>query len=183
MTTFEFKRNVQPNAERATTSLTAWGERKPLASVVLNIVRQVNERELRPVAASDASTAFQPRTLLALMTYCYATGIYGSQDMESVMRQDSVFRMLCGHEFPSWRTLRRFRRLNHDLIHPCLGETLHAARRTAPADPSGTSLGERGGQTLTGPARREMLNREESFAEAGQRIEKAMFIDSMTIED
>ena len=92
---------------------------------------------LEPVCAPGAGLAFQPRSLLAVLTYCYATDIYGSQEVEDLMRSDGVFRSVCGDDVPDAHTLRRFRRHNHDALEHCLFSVLRllADQRGAhPAD-------------------------------------------------
>ena len=82
-------------------------EDKELADLVLESVRLVDEGELNPPAGAAASPAFQPRGMLALLTYCYAIGVYGSQDVELMMREDASLRALCGWDIPDWRIVRR----------------------------------------------------------------------------
>ena len=72
--------------------------------------------------------AYQPRTLLALLTYAYALGIYASSDVEAMMRADNNFRHLCAGEFPHWKVLRHFRRAKSTLSEQM------AACRARPAD-------------------------------------------------
>jgi len=45
-------------------------------------VSAVDENVLCLVARRDAGFAFQPKPLLALLTYCYACETYGSNDIE-----------------------------------------------------------------------------------------------------
>ena len=74
MTTLEPKTNIRPCMARyliASDPITATGPHS-LAQVVQASVRAVDERTLYPVARSDAGLAFQPKTLLALLSYCYA---------------------------------------------------------------------------------------------------------------
>src|SRR5688500_1625142 len=79
-----------------------------LARAVWEAVEGVPSGSLEPVARRDAGVAYQPRTLLALLTYAYALGIYASSDIEGMMRADRNFRHLCAGEFPRWQVLRRF---------------------------------------------------------------------------
>jgi hypothetical protein len=147
--------------------------------VVLEAVRRIDGHVLRPVASVHAGIAFRTRMLLAMVTYCYAAGIYGSQDIEVVMREDATFRFLCGNEFPGWKAIRRFRSYNRDAIQRCLEETLRGAtqlpnRREAAAPP---------GQKSTHPDRQEGWIQEQFALEAEERIERAMWIDSMALDD
>jgi hypothetical protein len=58
--------------------------------------------------------------LLALLTYCYASGVYGSEDIEWDCQNDPTARSLCGNASPNQETIRRFRRANRPLIEACL---------------------------------------------------------------
>ncbi|HXG48887.1 MAG TPA: transposase [Methylomirabilota bacterium] len=90
-------------------------------------MREFADDELDPVVAANAGTACQARQMLAVITYCYAVGTYRSQDIEATMREDVLFRLACGNEFPGWRMIRRFRRLNREAIRLLLEETFRRA--------------------------------------------------------
>jgi transposase len=131
---------------------------------VRSAVRSIEEAALQRVARPDAGLAFEPRTLLALLSYCYARDIYGSADVEDVLRRDANFRRICHNEFPGARVIRRFRRENREALHRCLTKALRALAKGEPPgedhEAAGTALAE----------------------EASRRIMKAMFIDSMESE-
>jgi transposase len=97
-------------------------------------VRDINAQNLRRVAPADAGIAFEPKTLLALLTYCYARRIYSSEDVEAVLRKDCGFRELCRNEFPGADLLRRFRRQNHESLQHCLQETLRFSHPVSSSD-------------------------------------------------
>jgi len=149
---------------------------------VLEVTRSANARELQPVASAGAGLAFQPFALLTVVTYYYSVGIYGSQDIEAEMRRDAPFRQLCDGEFPDWRLLRRFRRLNHEVIHECLArlltKTAHAkfVRQTEHA----LALLQQTRDALASVNEPELHR---SSYEAENRIAQAMFIDSMAEDD
>jgi len=143
------------------------GEAKPtsLTQAVRAAVRATDESLLRFVARRDAGLAFEPRTLLALLSYCYARDIFGSADVEDVLRRDAHFRHLCNNEFPDARLLRRFRRDNREALHRCLTSALRAL--AAPPTESGHA---------------DEANDLEFAEEATRRIMKSTFIDSMTVD-
>src|SRR5262245_11872733 len=91
-----------------------------LMKAVQAAVLATEAESLQAVARQDAGVAYQPRTLLALLTYCYAREIYGSEAVEDVMRRDLEFRQLCHNEFPGARLIRRFRRENREALRGCL---------------------------------------------------------------
>lgn len=130
-----------------------------LTQAVRAAVRATDEGSLRPVARRDAGFAYEPRTLLTLLSYCYAREIFASADVEDILRHDVVFRQLCNNEFPGALLIRRFRRENREALQRCLADVLRAVAvpgRQAAADPA---------------------------EEAARRIMNAVFIDSMASED
>jgi len=137
------------------------GGRRSLTQAVRSAVRAIEEAALQRVARRDAGLAFEPRTLLALLSYCYARDIYGSADIEDVLRRDANFRLICHNEFPGTRVIRRFRRENREALHRCLTAALRMLAEGAPKiadeEAAGTAVAE----------------------DASRRIMKAMFIDSM----
>src|SRR5262245_35382171 len=110
---------ISPELPSMPADLSLWLDKKSLVSLVLDAVLSVDDSTLRPVAAATAGIAFRPKTMLALLTYCYAVGIYGSENIEDVMYQDAIFRDFCGNEIPDWKSLKRFRRHNRDAIQKC----------------------------------------------------------------
>src|SRR5213082_2735009 len=66
-----------------------------LQDLVLAAVRQIDPR-LIPVPAAGAGIACQPRVLLGLLTCCYASGVFSSQEIEARVRKDPILNTLCG---------------------------------------------------------------------------------------
>jgi len=184
MTSVESKKTPQRQGDtQLYGSLNAWVEKKPLAGVVLEAVRRIDNGALKPVASAQAGVAFRTRMLLAMVTYCYAAVIYGSQDIEAVMREDATFRFLCGNEFPGWKVIQRFRCYNREVIQRCLEEVLRGASQVRLADGEGEPTATARAGTV-GIARRHETWVEQQFAtEAEERIERAMLIDNLALED
>jgi hypothetical protein len=143
-------------------------ETRTLLADVQLAVRATATNELRRVAATDAGLAFQPRGLLSLLVYCYATGTFSSADIEDMMRKDVTFRDLCHGEFPSARHLQRFRRENRSAVRDCLLRVLQRQHRS-PEPPEGTA-----GRVSVEEGLQE---------EADRRVAKATFIDHMETEN
>jgi hypothetical protein len=145
----------------------------------LEAVRKVDGEELNPPVTDPVSTAFHPKVMLAVLTYCYADGVYGSQDAEMMMHDDVAFRALCGMEFPDWQRLRRFRRFNHGVLRRTLTETFHRAWSlkcigTIPTDRAAGNAGPTGAVRPLTPMQETLVQQE-----IEERIERAMFIDRM----
>jgi hypothetical protein len=58
--------------------------------------------------------------LLTLLTYCYAAGIYGSEDIEWACEHDVTVRYICANTLPTQDNIRRFRRANRPWVEACL---------------------------------------------------------------
>src|SRR5688572_19509416 len=83
-----------------------------LMPIVQKVVGQISGQALIRVAAASRGPIFQSRSLLTVLTYCYAMGTYASQEVEAVLRNDILLRYLRGDELPDWHILCRFRRCN-----------------------------------------------------------------------
>jgi hypothetical protein len=137
-----------------------------LTQAVRAAVRATAEGTLRPVARREAGFAYEPKTLLTLLSYCYARDIFASADVEDILRRDAIFRQLCNNEFPGAHLIRRFRRDNREALQRCLADVLRAI--AAPPRQGGAD---------------HEINQADTDEEAGRRIMKAVFIDSMAPDD
>lgn len=122
------------------------GERA-LIELALDAVQTVGERLPRPL---EAQGRHSPQMLLTLLTYCYAAGIYGSEDIEDDCRNDAATRYLCASTSPDQETIRNFRRANRLRIEDCLALVYRSACDVAPAQMS------RGTADLAGFVRRRL---------------------------
>jgi hypothetical protein len=135
-----------------------------ITEAVQDAVRRVEDGSLRPVARPDAGLAYQPKSLLSVLAYCYAWEVYGSEDIEGWMRRDVTFRKACHNEFPDARLLRKFRRYNSEAVEQCLTAALRWLGETS-----------RAGLQVAGD--------EDQYAfEAQRRLEMARFIDSIELD-
>lgn len=62
--------------------------------------------------------------LLATLTYCYAVGIYSSEDVESACRRNPRVKSLTHNMDLDCQTIRRFRRRHRAWIETCLARVL-----------------------------------------------------------
>ena len=69
----------------------------------------------------NSSTAddVPPTVMLRLITYCYAKGVYGSEEIERKLRKSSVRRAV-----PEARDIQRFRRFHRAALLAALQRTL-----------------------------------------------------------
>lgn len=163
--------------------LCAWPEKTGLVSLVLSAVAAVDWPGKEKEFAYQGGAAYQSQTLMAVLTYCYATGIYSSQDIEASVREDRIVRYLSDHATPDWKTLRRFRKLHRGPLRQCLLGVLHQALLIrfgdsemdfAPADYAVALALDRWFEPLCVPS---------PSAEADERLNRACFLDGMAMID
>jgi hypothetical protein len=65
-------------------------------------------------------SAYRPKMLLTLLTFCYASGIYGSQDILQAIQSRESVRYICAHNYPDWAVLRKFRRAYRSQLEQAL---------------------------------------------------------------
>lgn len=56
------------------------------------------------------NSPFEPRMMLKVLIYAYATGVFSSRRIAKRLEEDVAFRMLAADNFPSHRTICEFRR-------------------------------------------------------------------------
>jgi hypothetical protein len=109
------------------------GERA-LIDLALGAVQTVGEGLPRPLAAAGRHS---PQMLLTLLTYCYAAGVYGSEDIEYDCRNDAATRYLSANASPDQNAIRNFRRANRQSIEACLACVYGRAHGVTSAQTSG----------------------------------------------
>jgi len=89
--------------------------------------------EQRPWLRGPGEAPSGPQRLLALLAYCYAAGIYASQDVARACRNDPAVRSLCADSLPDWSAVWLFRNANRPWIEECLARVYGAPCVAAPA--------------------------------------------------
>jgi hypothetical protein len=152
-------------ANVAQSTAATMNDHRSLANAIEGAAREIDASRLTSVAPVDAGHALQPRTLLALLAFSYARQIYASDEIESFLRADRNFGLLCREQMPDARTLRRFRRENREALLVCL----KAGLRFLSAQKVAEGVITRVNETCLGE-------------EARRRIIMAMFTDSMAMD-
>jgi len=55
---------------------------------------------------------FDPRMMVKVLIYGYASGVFSSRKMARKLHEDVAFRLLCANNYPAHRTIREFRQLH-----------------------------------------------------------------------
>ena len=141
-------------------------EPQTLAEAVQVAIRTVEPGAFRAMPRSGEGLVERPQSLLALLVYSYARGIYSSREIEDSLWRDESLRALSDREIPRARELRRFRRDHREAICQCLKAALAFLSRHFGSAPTPEAAAD---------AR--------WTEEANVRLMKAMFIDQMELED
>src|SRR2546427_7288586 len=98
--------------------------KKTLVKLIRDAIEGLRARAIRCESPASGHPEFQPAMLLTLLTYCYATGVYASTDIELSMQHDPMIRYLCAKNYLNLPVLLEFRRYSRDRIKECLATVL-----------------------------------------------------------
>ena len=113
-----------------------------------------------------------PREMLGAVSYCYAKGVYTSEEIERKMMRDPQLREAVHGNVPTANAIRRFRALNRGAIQQTLEKvfrTLWKKRPPAAEPPRANPVAPAGENTISFGRR-----------EAAERLDQAAFIDNMS---
>ncbi len=91
-------------------SVDEWLPEDHLARFVVDIVDQLDLSAMTGQYRGSGKAAYHPSTLLALLIYGYATGVYSSRRIESASYDSLAFRYIAANTHPDHDTLCTFRK-------------------------------------------------------------------------
>jgi transposase len=109
-------------------NLRDWVPANHLAHFILDAVEEMDLRQVRVNERGTGSEQYPPRMLLALMLYCYATGVFSSRRMEQATYDSVPVRMICGDTHPDHDTICTFRAQNQALVQETFVRVLELAQ-------------------------------------------------------
>jgi len=115
-TGYEHPRRVLPE------DLSLYVGKKTLVKLILEAVQSINGEKVSYERFALDGAGYQKGMMLTLVTYCYATGVYGSGEIELGIQRDAMTRYLCARTYPGVDAIRSFRRHHRPEIRECLGE-------------------------------------------------------------
>lgn len=153
-----------------------WLSERDLLSLVLEAVQLV-EGPSNGLRSYRSLPPGPPRLSLTILTYSYAIGLYSSEEIERRVLTDRDLRYLAARSCPSGSDLRRFRRNHREKVQGALAALLrlaweHHVAGDFPIDERWKEL----------PPATAMM-REFFDHEAEQRVTRAVFVDSMALDD
>ena len=121
-----FRRYDQSQCYLLPPSLDEWLDEDDEARFVSEVVE--NLLDLSPVYSSYESASgappYEPRMMLKLLLYAYATGVTSSREIERRCKRDIAFRWLAANTAPDYRSISRFRRRHLDALRPLFLQVL-----------------------------------------------------------
>jgi hypothetical protein len=130
-----------------------------------------------PVVPKDGG-ALTGKEMLGAVSYCYAKGVYESEEIERKMLKDPALRNALHGEVPDAKTIRRFRSLNRGAIQSTLEKAFGFLRRKEKAELMKPLPGQPAAARITDPAGESTV----MFAQdqAKERLQQAAFVDNMS---
>jgi transposase len=109
-------------------NLRDWVPTDHLAHFILDAVEEMDLRRIKVNERGTGSEQYPPRMLLALLLYCYATGLFSSRRIEQATYDSVPVRMICGDTHPDHDTICTFRRENQALLQETFVRVLEMAQ-------------------------------------------------------
>jgi len=109
-------------------NLRDWVPAGHLAHFILDAVEEMDLRQIKVNDRGTGSEQYPPRMLLALLLYCYATGVFSSRRIEQATSDSVPVRMICGDTHPDHDTICTFRRENKALLQEAFVRVLELAQ-------------------------------------------------------
>lgn len=135
------------------------------------------EKGAAPVVPKDGG-ALSGKEMLGAVSYCYAKGVYESEEIERKMLKDSALLNSVHGEVPDAKAIRRFRTLNRGAIQTTLEKAFGFLRRKEKAELLKPLPGQPPAARITDPAGEStvMYARDQ----AKERVQQAAFVDNMS---
>ena len=163
-------------------NLSVYIGKKTLVKLILDAIEDLNARPTSSRAPAAGNPQFQPAMMLTLLTYCYATGVYATADVELSMQHDQMIRYLCSKNYLNLPVLLEFRRYSRDRIKECLATVLRRVWELRFCDEDARPMA---AAAFPGPVFSQWPNRRPTpnfAAEAERRIARAVRADSMAMD-
>ena len=109
-------------------SVEDWLNEDHLARFVVEVIDQLDLSNLTRQYAGRGSKAHHPATLLAILVYGYATGVFSSRRLERATYDSVAFRYIAAGTHPDHDTLATFRRRFLDELAALFVQVLELAR-------------------------------------------------------
>ena len=109
-------------------SVDDWLNQDHLARFIVEVIDQLDLSKLTRQYAGRGSKAYHPATLLAILVYGYATGVFSSRRLEQATYDSVAFRFLAANRHPDHDSLAAFRRRFLDELSDLFLQVLEMAK-------------------------------------------------------
>lgn len=109
-------------------SVDDWLPEKHLARFVVEVIEGLDLRGMSGAYRGSGSAAHQPRLVLGILVYGYATGVFSSRKLERATYDSVAFRFIAANDHPDHDTIATFRRRFLKQIEGLFVEVLLVAR-------------------------------------------------------
>jgi transposase len=116
-------------ADRPVASKTSRADSDTPTRLVAEAVRETVAEHPDAVILPKKQPSFPPQAMLGVVTYCYAKGVLSSSEIERKLWKDPRIVTACPAQIPEAHTIRKFRRLNREVILQALEKSLKRIRR------------------------------------------------------
>jgi transposase len=107
--------------------LREWVPRQDMVHFVIEAIDGMNLKRFKANELGTGSEQYPPGTMLALLIYCYASGIFSSRRIEAATYNHLSVRYLTADNHPDHDTICKFRRENFDAVAECFTQVLELA--------------------------------------------------------
>jgi hypothetical protein len=135
------------------------------------------EKSGAPVMPREGG-ALTGKEMLGAVSYCYAKGVYESEEIERKMMKDSALRESLKGNVPDAKAIRRFRALNRGAIQSTLEKAFGFLRRKEKADLMKPLPGQPAVAAVSGPVGDSTVLYARDQAQ--ERVQQAAFVDNMS---
>lgn len=109
-------------------SVDEWLPPRHLARFVVEVVDGLDLRGMSKAYRGSGSASYHPATLLSMLIYGYATGVFSSRKLERATYDSVAFRFIAANDHPDHDTIATFRRRFLKEIEALFVEILELAR-------------------------------------------------------
>src|SRR5437588_2467532 len=109
-------------------SVDEWLPPRHLARFVVEVVYRLDLTGMSTAYRGSGSASYHPATLLSVLIYGYATGVFSSRKLERATYDSVAFRFVAANQHPDHDTIAAFRRRFLDEIKTLFVQVLQLAR-------------------------------------------------------
>ena len=171
------------DAGRLPDDLSSYIGKKTLVKLILEAIEDLEPWTCLGEGPAQGEAGLPPAMMLTLLAFCYATGIFSSEDIQLAIEDDQMVRYLCAGDYPDLGAIRSFRRYNRDRLNRCLEAVLQRVweLRFCGEDAVPIRGGARAGSAIL--RRLRLIPAPDFSAEAARRILRAVRADCMAMDD